>query len=224
METKKRRWPMFAAGVALLFAFILLGVWTAAGYAGTENIETPKYTVLGEGSGYELREYAGHIRAEVTLEGEYRDTLYAGFRKVADYIFGNNSPNAKIAMTAPVLQEESAPSAKIAMTAPVLQEPAGESGGRHTVSFIMPSEYTMDSLPRPNNPEVVLREVPPHRMAAVAFAGYATEGAVKKKTAALLAALARDGVTVTGTPQTAQYNPPWTPPYMRKNEILVPVE
>lgn len=215
---------MVIAGIALVFVMLLFGVWTAVGYAGTEDIETPKHTVVREGAGYEIREYAPYIRAEVTLEGASRETLYAGFRKVADYIFGNNSPNAKIAMTAPVLQERSDAPAKIAMTAPVLQEPAGEAGGRHTVSFVMPSEYTMDSLPRPNNPEVVLREVPAHRVAAVSFAGYATEGVAEKKTAALLAALARDGIKTAGPPQTAQYNPPWTPPYMRKNEILVPVE
>lgn len=199
---------------------VLFGAWTVVGYTSTKDIETPQYTVVREADGYEIREYGGYIRAEVTLQGAYRETLYGGFREVADYIFGNNTGSADIAMTAPVISEKSQ---KIAMTAPVLQE-KGSAESSYTVAFIMPRAYTMASLPRPNNPNVQLREVPPQRFAVLEFGGYATERRAQRKIERLQEALDRDGVVTAGSPIVAQYDPPWTPFYMRHNEIQVPVE
>lgn len=211
---------MIIAGAA--FA-LFLGAWTAVGYTTTKDIETPAYEMVFEASNYEVRDYAPYIRAEVTLEGEYRETMYQGFRKVADYIFGNNVKQDKIAMTAPVVQEPaSARSQKIAMTAPVVQE-AVEADGRYTVAFIMPSEYTMDTLPTPNNDALTLRKVPGERVAVLCFRGYATQRAVNRKTQKLLKALEKDGRKIIGVPRVAQYDPPWTPPFMRKNEIQIPI-
>ncbi|HNT86334.1 MAG TPA: heme-binding protein [Candidatus Hydrogenedentes bacterium] len=199
---------------------VLLGAWTAVGYTSAKGIETPQYTVVREADGYAIREYAGYIRAEVTLTGKYRETLYGGFREVADYIFGNNSQRADIAMTAPVMSEKSG---KIAMTAPVLHE-KGDSEASYSVAFIMPREYSMETLPRPNNPKVRLREIVSQRFAVLEFGGYATERRARKKTERLVSMLERDGVRAVGEPIVAQYDPPWTPFYMRRNEIHVPVE
>jgi SOUL heme-binding protein len=209
--------------VAVGVLVIIFGAWTTVGYVSTKGIETPAYDVLTEADGYDIREYRPQIRAEVTVSGDYGEALNAGFRKVADYIFGNNTSNAKVAMTAPVLTEgPSGDSRKIAMTAPVVHE--GDVSGRtHTIAFVMPGEYTMETLPRPNNPEVTLREVPSRRFAVLTFRGYATESRVTKKTAKIKSALERDGVEVSGEPTVAQYDPPWTPPYMRQNEIWIPV-
>ena len=219
----RTHWKGIVMVVAGVVVAVLLGTWTAVGYSSTKDIETPAYEVVREASNYEVRDYAPCIRAEVTLEGEYRETMYGGFRQVADYIFGNNAKQNKIAMTAPVVQEPAAaPSEKIAMTAPVVQEPASEDG-RYTIAFIMPSEYTMETLPTPKNDAVTLREVPGERVAVISFRGYATKGAVKRKTDKLLKALDKDGLQPSGAVRVAQYDPPWTPPFMRTNEIQVPI-
>ncbi|HOZ46343.1 MAG TPA: heme-binding protein [Candidatus Hydrogenedentes bacterium] len=196
---------------------VLLGAWTAVGYNTTKGIETPEYTSLKKANGYEIREYAPYIRAEVNIEGSYRKSLYSGFREVADYIFGNNTRRADIAMTAPVISEKAQ---AIAMTAPVLHESA-RGDEAYTVAFVMPREYSIDTLPQPNNPNVRLREVPERRVAVLRFGGYATRGRATRKIAALEKALERDGVRTAGDPVVAQYDPPWTPPYMRHNEIWV---
>lgn len=208
---------MVVAGVIVA---VLLGAWTAVGYRDTKGIETPKYTIERKAKGFEVRHYAPQIRAEVLMDGDYRESLYGGFRYLADYIFGNNTTQSDIAMTAPVLSEQSA---KIAMTAPVLQQRQGVAG-TYVIAFIMPSEYTLDTLPKPRNDKVKLREIPERRYAVYRFGGYATKGRVKRLAARLDAALAREGLTAKGAPAVAQYNPPWTPPYMRRNEILIPIE
>jgi len=184
---------------------VLIGAWIAIGYASTRGIEEPAFTIVKTLPSYEIREYGPQIRAEVTIPGEYRETLYAGFRQIADYIFGNNTARKEVAMTAPVLQERST------------RENA------YTVAFIMPREYSLESLPRPNNPAVTLRETPPMRYAVLRFSGYATEKRAQAKTAALLGALERDGIHPVSDPVVAQYNPPWTPPFMRRNEIQVAI-
>lgn len=192
-------------GVAVGIAVALVGAWTAVGYMSTKGIEEPAHKVVDKKRGYEIREYAPYIRAEVTLEGAYRDTLYGGFRQVADYIFGNNTKSEKVAMTAPVIQE------------------AGEGKNTYTVAFVMPKEYTLETLPKPNNPNVAFREVPARRFAVLKFGGYATERRVERKKAQLFKSLGRDGVKAAGTALVAQYDPPWTPFYMRRNEIQVPL-
>jgi len=208
------------AGVLIAIPIALIGAWMAVGYATVKDIETPKYSVAEKKKGYEIRAYDKYIRAEVTLEGEYRDTLYSGFRQVADYIFGNNQARSSIAMTAPVIQERSE---KIAMTAPVIQEKGGQAR-TYTVAFIMPSAYSMETLPLPVNEAIRLREVPPKRFAVLKFSGYATEKRAARKTKTLLDFLKRDGISARGEPIVAQYNPPWTPPFMRRNEIQVEIE
>lgn len=208
--------------IAAIFVGIM-GAWMAAGYLPVRNIETPKYDVIQEGKGYEIRQYHGYIVAEVTVSGNYRESINKGFGKVANYIFGNNTSSDSIAMTAPVLHEKEKTSEKIAMTAPVLHE-KDEVAGNYTIGFVMPGEFTMETLPKPNNPEVRLREVPSKKIAAIRFRGYAPERAVERKTAQLLEALKNDNVMASGEPYVAQYHPPWTPPFLRRNEVLVEVQ
>ena len=201
----------------------LMGAWMAAGYLPVRNIETPKYAVLSVHKGYEIRQYQSHIVAEVRLKGTYKESVSQGFRKIADYIFGNNSASGSIAMTAPVLHEKQNTSEKISMTAPVLHGKAGETGV-YTVAFVMPSSYTIETLPKPNNPDVTVRVVPPKKYAALSFRGYAPESKVARKMEGMLALLKRDNMTPVGSVSLAQYNPPWTPPFMRHNEVLVEVQ
>lgn len=186
-------------------------------------IEEPAFDTVKSSGDFEIRRYAPMIVAETIVEGELWGASNDGFRVIAGYIFGNNESVTKagaekIAMTAPVALEPSAE--KIAMTAPVTTEAAG---GRYRMHFVMPSQYTMETLPRPKDERVKLREVPARRMAVVKFSGLTGEGKVKQKTAELEAWMAAEGLVAAGPPQLARYDPPWTLPFLRRNEVMVPL-
>jgi len=205
-----------------------LSIWIAVGVISVAGIETPKYEVISEHDGYEVRQYAPHIVAEVTMNGEFRDAMNGGFRKLADYIFGNNTKvtgdaaagSENIEMTAPVLERE-VRSEKIEMTAPVLEQQ--NTPDARVVAFVMPDKYTIDTLPKPNNPDVKIVEVPAKRYAAIRFSGSVTDAKAAEKKQQLLEALKRDKIETVGAPLLAQYNPPWTPPPMRRNEVMVEI-
>jgi len=186
-------------------------------------IEEPAFDTVKSAGDFEVRRYAPMIVAETLVEGELWGASNDGFRVIAGYIFGNNESvtkggSEKIAMTAPVAMEPAAE--KIAMTAPVTTEAAG---GRYRMHFVMPSQYTMATLPRPKDDRVKLRELPPQRMAVVKFSGLAGEAKVKEKTEALQAWMKAEGLEAGGAPQLARYDPPWTLPFLRRNEVMVPL-
>ncbi len=182
--------------------------------------EEPKYNVIQKSGQFELREYAPKIIAETVVSGDLDDASSAGFKLIADYIFGNNvapgGGNEKISMTAPVTMESK--SEKISMTAPVTMEKTGAEWRMH---FVMPSQYTMETLPKPNNPAVALREIPSQRYAVIQFSWFAGEEKVAKKTSELLAWMKEKNILPKGSPELARYNPPWTPPFLRRNEVMV---
>jgi hypothetical protein len=182
--------------------------------------EEPSYTVLEQSGDFELRAYNPMIVAETQVSGPMDDASGAGFRLIADYIFGNNTSrtggNKVISMTAPVTMEPE--SEKISMTAPVSMEQTGEQWRVH---FVMPSQYTLDTLPRPNNPAVSLREVPASNYAVIRFSGLVGEKKRAAKTAELMTWLDSKGITPIGQPELARYNPPWTLPFLRRNEVMV---
>lgn len=186
-------------------------------------IEEPKYTLKEKSGPFELRTYSPKIIAETLVPGSMDQASSAGFKLIADYIFGNNSARAggseKISMTAPVAMEPA--SETISMTAPVSME---QTGGHWRVYFVMPSHYSMETLPKPKNPAVTLREIPGGDYAVVRFSGLASEEKIAKKTAELMAWMNSKGLTVSGKPELARYNPPWTLPFLRRNEILVEYE
>ncbi|MEL7480508.1 MAG: heme-binding protein, partial [Pseudomonadota bacterium] len=137
-----------------------------------------------------------------------------------NYIFGGNQAKNKIEMTAPVTQ--AAASQKIDMTAPVTQAP-GATGNQWTIAFVMPDEWTMETLPTPNDPSVVLREVPGRLVATVRFNGRARPDAQAAKTEDLEAWIAANGYEATGPAEVAFYNAPYVPGPLRRNEIMIPV-
>lgn len=219
---------------SLLFMAILVSA------APATAIETPRYEVEATlADGIEVRSYAPMIVAETTVTtAEYRRAGNDAFRVLAGYIFGDNQGRRDIAMTAPVEQRRSADGTEIAMTAPVEQRRA-ESGSEiamtapveqragnegWVVTFMMPAEWTMDTLPVPNDPRVTLREIPQRRIAAIRFSGTWSDRAFAEREAELKAAVARAGLEMVGEPWTARYDPPWTPWFMRRNEILVLVD
>jgi len=201
---------------------VLAALLLAAIGSDAMAIEEPGYETLVADEPYELRQYRPMIVAETFVEGDLSAASNAGFRRIADFIFGNNtSPRGageKIEMTAPVTAAPA--SEKIAMTAPVTVE---DAGGRWRVHFVMPSKYTLETLPKPNNPAVAIREVPAAKVAVIRFSGLAGESNVAGKTADLMRWIESRGLRPSGTPQLARYNPPWTLPFMRRNEVLVEV-
>jgi len=182
-------------------------------------VEKPKYEVLARAKGYQIRRYPPYIAAQVQVDGDAKEAVSRGFGPLAEYIFGKNVDQAKIAMTSPVTREAPA-SKKIAMTTPVTQQPEGDA---HVVSFIMPSEYSMDDLPRPENPAVRLKAVPERVMAVRRFTWRGTDKHMQAKEKKLRAALERDSMEVVGPPVYARYDPPWTLPIFRRNEVMLPV-
>ncbi|MFA7252671.1 MAG: heme-binding protein [Candidatus Paceibacterota bacterium] len=198
----------------------LLIIWSIVGYF-TSSAEQAKYSVLKKADGYEIRNYSAHIVAQTIVEGTSvnGDAFNNGFTIIAGYIFGGNVKKESIAMTAPVVVQEA--SEKIAMTVPVTASATGDS---QIVSFVMPSRYTLETLPTPNDPRIKLAEVPEQKMAALRFSWYRTDSRFEKMQKQLFADLARDNITIIGTPIYAGYNPPWTPPWMNRNEIMVQVQ
>ena len=190
--------------------------------------EEPKYVLLEKSEPFELRAYAPLLIAEVKVDGDLDAASNQGFRLIAAYIFGKNQVSEKIAMTAPVGIEstDQNKSAKIAMTAPVGIESSKSSesaGNQWTVSFVMPAEYTLASLPKPLDPQVKIREVPAEKRAAITFSGFYNAEKVQEKTQALRDWIKLKNLKSVGEPQFARYNPPWTLPFMRRNEVMIQV-
>lgn len=183
-------------------------------------VEQPPYTVLKTIGRVELRQYGPRLAAETVVRGDEASARNQGFRTVAAYIFGANRSGDKIAMTAPVAQS-AAKSEKIAMTAPVAQLPDGAGAWR--VQFFMPSKYTRATLPTPDDPAVRVVDVPAQQYAALRFSGLAGRSSVAARTAELNAAITAQGWRAIGPPMVWYYDPPWTLPPMRRNEVAVPV-
>jgi hypothetical protein len=188
------------------------------------GIEIPEYEVVDKVGDLEVRRYAPLMVAAVTVEGDRNTASNRGFRLLADYIFGNNQPAAKIAMTAPVdvtQEAESGSGAKIAMTAPVDVSPDSGDADRWRVTFTMPSEYDRGSLPTPNDPRVRIEEVGSRCVAAVRFSGFTSNSRVEEKTAELEAWMTANGYEKTGAPILSRYDPPWKLPFFRRNEVQI---
>ena len=183
--------------VAVVMAALLFSV-PAVG----ADIEEPSWQLLDQFDSIELRHYEPSIQAKTTLADSAQTS--AGFRRLAGFIFGGNSTSQKIAMTAPV------------------QEMLVED--YPTMAFTMPGEYTFEDLPQPDDPRVSLEEVPAKTMAVIRFSGWATGSVVASKTDELLGALRERSIKVIGTASLNQYNPPWTLPFLRRNEIMVEVD
>jgi DNA gyrase inhibitor GyrI len=208
MRTKAMWWIIFV-GVLLLGALL----WGPI----VSNVEQPKYSVVASEKDIEIRNYAPVIVAETEVAGERDNAISGGFRTIADYIFGNNLSSQKVAMTAPVTQQASE---KIAMTAPVTQQ---GNGNTWQVRFVMPASYTIDTLPKPKNPAVKLKEIEGKRFAVIRFSGMAGEDSLKRHTDELEAYLRSKNLQSLSAPTYAFYNPPWTLPLLRRNEVMIEV-
>jgi len=182
-------------------------------------IERAKYTVVEKEGSFELRQYEPYIVAETIVEGDFDEVGNEGFRRLFDYISGKNRKQQSISMTAPVSQE--AESEKISMTAPVNQVRVGE---KYRITFLMPDKYTMETLPEPLDTRVRLKEVPGQRIAALRYSGTWSRSRYEEKRIRLQALMRQQGLEPAGEPIFARYNPPFMPWFLRRNEVLIPVE
>jgi hypothetical protein len=209
--TKRSKTIYFS--LAVIVAVLLIAAAAAGPFMS--RVEQPDYKITMTDGAIEIRSYGPMIAAEAEVKGERKAAISEGFRLIAAYIFGANAPNAKIAMTAPVQQQSSQ---KIAMTAPVTQQTAGDSW---TVRFIMPSNWTLETLPAPKDTRVTLKPVAAKRMLAIRFSGTANDELIRTKTDELSRYAAAKKLATVGKPLLAFYNPPWTLPFLRRNEVML---
>jgi len=181
------------------------------------NVEKPDYKVIQTERNIEIRQYEPMIIAEVEVDGKREDAIREGFRLIADYIFGNNTVQRDIAMTAPVQQQESQ---KIAMTAPVQQQSTGRSW---QISFVMPSKYSMETLPEPKNDRVRLKEIMTKKFVVVKFSGTNSNENVTEHENQLMNYIESNQIKIIDSPKYAFYNAPWTLPFMRRNEVMIEI-
>jgi SOUL heme-binding protein len=182
--------------------------------------EQQRYDVLTRFPGFELRRYPAHLVAEVEVDSSFTDAGNQAFGVLVAFISGRNRTRDKVAMTAPVVQEQA--STRIAMTSPVVQE-SGVESGRQVVAFVMPAEFTLPTLPTPVDPRITIREIPIQVAAARTFTGRWTERIYQEQLAELRSAVTDAGLAINGSPRFARFDPPWTPWFLRHNEIVLPV-
>jgi hypothetical protein len=175
--------------------------------------ETPKYSILTKDENIEIRQYPAYLQAEVEVIGKnHRSAIEQGFTILADYIFGNNVSRQKVDMTTPVQVSQ-----KIAMTTPVTVS----GDGRYKVAFVMPSAYTLETLPIPKNSQIHISLIPENQMAAIRFSGYFQQGTIRKNIDRLQLWIQERHLETEGEFIVAGYNPPWVPGFLARNEILV---
>ena len=168
-------------------------------------VETAEYDVIRKDGSFEIRRYHEMLLAQVD------QTRGAGFNTLFQYISGKNKAKSKIAMTSPVMTSE-----KIAMTSPVMSTAS-------KMSFMVPSEYTMETVPEPSNPSVKIVKIPERYVATVRFRGFAWKNEVKKQTKLLLDWLHKENIKTIGSVFLMQYNPPFVPGFLRRNEMGIEI-
>lgn len=196
-----------------------MGLFTSSACSlfGVSTTEEPTYKVFKSSGPMEIRRYDSYIVAQTSVKGDMEEASNTGFRRLAAYIFAKNRDGEKLAMTAPVTQKET--NEKIEMTAPVLQK---KQGSDYIISFIMPKKYTLATLPKPKDESITFKEIPARTVATYQYSWFRSEEKNKKYVKKL-----KDWVqsfeefTVKSTYSSAGYNPPWTIPFLRRNEVII---
>ena len=184
--------------------------------------EEPDFKLISEEGDFQIREYDPKIIAQVEVEGDFDEASSRGFKLLADYIFGNNlleGESQKISMTTPV--EMSPMTENILMTSSIMDD---QVNNKWSINFIMPQEYSLDTLPKPNNFQVNIIEVPKEKYAVIVFSGLVRESSYAEKAELLSSYIEENGLKQQGTIKIARYNPPWTLPFFRRNELMVRID
>jgi len=206
---------MGAWSVLLMTSLMLAG----CSVLGKRTANEPPYKVLSQDGEIEIRQYGEMIVAETVVEGSYGQTSGAAFSRLAGYIFGKNRAKQKLAMTAPVLQEPV--SEKISMAAPVIQE---KKGNAWVMSFVMPEGYRLETLPVPLDDAVKLRMLPGRKVGVIRYSGLHSEHNLRNFAEKLTGWLEKNGNRVLSGARAASYDPPWTLPFLRRNEVHIDIE
>ena len=201
--------------ILLIMGFVMLS-------QVTHSIEEPAFDLLKTDNDFEIRHYHSHIAASVLSSGTMDDASSAGFRSIADYIFGNNQhrndgASEKISMTAPV-------SMQLPNKPDLTEQQLNDSQQQWQVSFFMPAKYQLETLPRPNNERISIKEIAGYDAAVIRFSGFTGSAKVAKKVEQLQQWMADNELIAIGPAQLARYNPPWTLPFFRRNEIIIHIK
>ena len=199
--------------VAILLIVVVLVFGAAMIGPIMSNVEVPAYKIVKKEQNIEVRQYPPLIIAEVKTAGSRQASIGDGFRILADFIFGNNEGEKQLSMNGPITQQEGI---KIAMTAPVQQE---KTDAEWATSFIMPSKFSIDTIPNPINDRIKIIQIPSKRYAVITFSGRSTEENLTKHTNELGKYMNGSSYSKVGNAKYAFYNPPWTLPFLRRNEV-----
>ena len=221
MHKKRIQWT--SAGIVAVLGTASLVFPVGCTVFGIRTVEEASYKVLRDGGGIELREYDELVVAETFVKADFEDAGSIAFRRLFGYISGANAAQTKIAMTTPVLADPVEPGEgdKIAMATPVVGQKQ-EDGWRYT--FVLPGTFTKDSAPTPTGPEVKIIGVPSTKVAALRYSGSWSEEAMEQKSHELLEWIETNGLAKASAPRAAGYDPPWTIPFLRRNEVLIDIE
>ena len=191
---------------------------------GINDTPQAKYQNVKKASPYSIRVYDPVVEAQVTVKADnYKSAINKGFRELFNYITGSNTVNQKISMTAPVLTQQK--SQNIEMTAPVLISESSDNNDKSwTIAFVMPDDMTLKNAPTPTSDKVKLFEKPQTKVAVIQFSGFLNKQAIESNTKKLKDWIKENNLETTGIPQAAGYNPPWTIPFLRTNEIMIPIK
>jgi hypothetical protein len=205
-------------GSRRLAAIVVFGLGALSFVNAAEASEEPKYKVMIKEGSFEIRRYEPYLVAETVVEGDFSEVGNVGFRRLFKFISGENRSKQSIPMTAPVSQEVSK---KIEMTAPVQQQ---TEEGNWRISFVMPSGYSLDTVPQPIDERIHIKEVPGALLAAVRYSGTWSRKRYEERKLLLKGFILKKGFNEIGEPIFARYNPPFKPWFLRRNEVLIPVE
>ena len=186
---------------------------------GIRTADEPKYQVLSDYGHIQVRHYSAMVVAQTEVTADYKNSSSQGFQRLAGYIFGGNKKQQKIAMTSPVIQEQEAEN--MAMTAPVIQQ---KSGSVWLMAFVLPKGYSVSTAPAPLDPAVIINEIPGKKVAVIRYSGRLSEQGIEEKSAELTDWLSQQHYQAISPPRSAAYDPPWTLPFLRRNEVHIDIE
>lgn len=201
--------------------FILFNTLFLAGCSlfGIQSVKEAGYVVLKDDAHIQIRQYQPLVVAQTEVIADYKSASNVAFKRLFDYISGSNKKQQKIAMTAPVIQESQAE--EIAMTAPVIQEKSGQAW---QMSFVLPAEYTLNNAPIPLDSAIKIKEIPSKKTAVLRYSGFLSEESIEEKTKELQTWLVEQGYKTISTARFAGFDPPWTLPFFRRNEVHIDIE
>ena len=186
---------------------------------GIRLSDEPDYQVLNDYGHIQIRQYPALVIAQIEINADYKNSSSQGFQRLAGYIFGNNKKQQKIAMTAPVIQEQEAET--MTMTAPVIQQ---QSGSVWLMAFVLPPGYLVSTAPVPLDPSVIIKEIPGKKVAVIRYSGSLSEQGIEENSEKLKNWLNKQGYKAISISRSAAYDPPWALPFLRRNEIHIDIE